>query len=261
MAIRMKDCKLSFRELDVINKRVEEEKFDEGLVGIERHFLEKRPYEGLFLNMLRNTYQMSSKEEWLKYLKDQQEMLTFQNEEKDKPGIQSLFIILRHLVNLCEEKSDYNYIRGNMFELYFYATMMRNRDSENDSDLVYRGSQLVLNEEQTRFTCVIKKDTEISQFCKSRRCKGKSTADYIELKQKSIRLYECKVSPEGVGCKELGYFSMMLKDLNKKGYDACAYFVISTKSNLDRKKIEKQFEDVPQLSNKIKIIDGRDLIK
>lgn len=260
MVIAMQNPKITFRELDEIHKKPEESKFDESLAAIENHFLEKKPYEGHFLDLLNMTSQYESHAEWFEQLETTKKTLVGRHANY-RTDIEELLAEIKQLVLKCNIKDDYDYIRGNMFEHYFFANRKRKRIGTGRSISEQRGSEILINNQRSKFECAFNKHEMDSSLCAEEECYGKSTSDYIEHDGQSITLYECKVSPNGVNCKELGYFKKLFYLLKNEGYQVATYFVISTGRGKKRKNLEKRMNKLPDMKKNMKIIDRRDLVK
>jgi hypothetical protein len=173
-------------------------------------------------------------------------------------GSAKLIELVKRSFSECRDDNEINILRGLILEAIVAAchggaAVLQNQQYGWGCVVVVRSSTDVI--EEIKYTC--NNPTPLDQLDQCRDvCKNRQTIDFGYWDGNHALLYECKVSPEGIGCKEINFFNILKSRLNEYSISNELFFVCADSSEHARMYLEEK-----QIGQLIKPLGYRELLK
>lgn len=176
---------------------------------IADHFKTPRNYVPEFCGFLINTSRWD-------FAHLPQQLATWRARFQRISGTGKIINLVEKAFNACTSNDDINVLRGLLLEAMVVAsyggTQVLSQDEYGWGAKVYVNGST----RPVRYTCVLHRFED---------CKGRATVDFGAWDGHNAMLYECKVQPFRIGCKELHYMKELTSVLQEAGTSHEIFFV------------------------------------
>jgi hypothetical protein len=163
-------------------------------------------------------------------------------------GTAKLIELVTRSFSACRDNKEINILRGLILEAIVAAchggaSVLQNQHYGWGCVVVVHSSTEVI--EEIKYICNNPTPPDQLDQCRDV-CKNRQTVDFGYWNGRHALLYECKVSPDGIGCKEINYFNKLRSRLNDYYISNEVFFVCADSSDhakmyLEERQIEQLF--------------------